>query len=238
MLSSLTYRTCLAIITLSAAASLLIPTHAHDVFAERVLLIHFGDAGERLDPYHPDQVTAVRAIASDGAALPVTMLPIGETGVTIQSPNGDLIAVAVHWDGGYRVKPTLEGKWQKTTRAEAEAAGAYRHSTLISLRVFAWHPALATPHGTDLELLPLTDPAAATVGGHLQVRIVRDGKPLAGVALRTGESKDDLLSDANGVVQVPLTTAGLLFIKASVSDSVGPAEHVRRATLVVTVPGA
>jgi|GEM_PF-6822089 len=30
----------------------------------------------------------------------------------------------------------------------------------------------------------------------------------------------------------------ITFINANVSDTVGPAEHVRRATLVVTVPGA
>lgn len=220
-----------------AAAMLFIPAHAHDVFAQRVLLIQFGDADERLDPYHPDQVTAVRAMASDGTALPVTLLPIGETGVTIQSPAGDPIAVTVHWDGGYRVKPTPGDKWQKATRAEAEAAGAYLHSSVISLRVFAWHPALATPHGTDLEIVPLADPAAATVGGHLPVRVLRDGKPLSGVALRTGDAKDALLSDDSGLVQIPLTAAGLLFIKASVSDTVGQTEQVRRATLVVSVPG-
>ena len=70
-----------------------------------------------------------------------------------------------------------------------------------------------------LELVPLSDPGVSKAGGTLRVRVLFEGKPLAGVVLfalhREGEKvlKQKLTSAADGTAEVKLTHAGAWLVR-------------------------
>jgi uncharacterized GH25 family protein len=73
--------------------------------------------------------------------------------------------------------------------------------------------------GQRLELVPETNPCALTGGGDLRVRLLYEGKPLAGaliMALQKGrpEAKVSARSDAQGRVRLRLDRPGLWLVKA------------------------
>lgn len=72
--------------------------------------------------------------------------------------------------------------------------------------------------GQRLELVPETNPYALTGGGELRVRLLYEGKPLAGaliLALQKGrEAKVSARSDAQGRVRLRLDRPGFWLVKA------------------------
>ena len=70
----------------------------------------------------------------------------------------------------------------------------------------------ADPVGLALEVLPLADPTALRVGQETSFKLLRKGKPLAGIALALHVENDAgpryATSDAEGVVRFPLEKAG------------------------------
>lgn len=224
---------CLSIATCAATLSLA-PALAHDVWVDRVYLVHFGDPGEKLDAFDPAKVTTARAVDASGVEIPVTLLKLAEAGVLVQPQGAAPAAISITWDGGYRVKKGE--KWETTTKAEAEAAGTFRRTVISAERLFAWSSALAKPRGAGLELTADADPAAVKAGATLAVRAWRDGKPAAGLAVTVGEDhKTTFTSDAEGRIAVPLG-AGLQIIKSRVSETTAGAEQIQVASLTVDGP--
>lgn len=224
---------CLSIAACTATLSLA-PALAHDVWVDRVYLVHFGDPGEKLDAFDPAKVTKARAVDSGGAEIPVTLLKLAEAGMLVQPQGAEPAAISVTWDGGYRIKKGE--KWEAATQAEAEAAGTFRRTVISADRLFAWSSALAKPRDAGLQLTADVDPAAVKAGATFAVRAWRDGRPAAGLAVTVGEDhKTTFTSDAEGRVAVPLG-AGLQIIKGRVSDAVGTAEQIQVASLTVDGP--
>lgn len=82
--------------------------------------------------------------------------------------------------------------------------------------------AYATPFGYPAEIIPLTNPYALAKGATLRVKTLVDGKPagnqyvLYGGELPNGAGgieQKSTRSDAQGVANIPLTTAGVWYIK-------------------------
>lgn len=220
--------------SLCITALSLAPAFAHDVWVDRVYLVHFGDPGEKLDAFDPAKVTAARAVAADGSEIPVTLLKLAEAGVLVQPQGAEPAVIAVTWDGGYRIKKGE--KWEAATKAEAEASPAWRSTVIGATRLFAWNQATAKPAGKGLELVAEADPAAVKPGATLAVRALRDGKPLPGFAVTVGEDhKTTFTSDAEGRIAVPLGS-GLQIIKGRVSETSGAGERIQVASLAVTAP--
>jgi uncharacterized GH25 family protein len=79
----------------------------------------------------------------------------------------------------------------------------------------------ATVLGYPVEIVPLANPYARAVGGTLDVRIVADGKPLAGQYIQYGGrtergariSQQSARSNRNGVARIPLRHKGAYYIK-------------------------
>ena len=70
--------------------------------------------------------------------------------------------------------------------------------------------------GQVAEFVPLRDPAALRAGDTLPIRLLYRGQPLAEAHVHAGQPADDrpgpdlsLVTDADGVLRVPVTTAGL-----------------------------
>lgn len=188
------------------------PAYAHDLWIDRALLVHFGDVGERLDPINPANLSGFVAFAADGKPAAAKLLPIGEVGAVVLSKAADPAAVGVVWDAGYRVKDGE--KWKKTTADEAKAAGTFRHTVFHSKTILAWNPRFAEAFGLPFELVPSSDPFAVKAGGTLVLKALADGKPVAGVTLALDEPEVSLISDANGLISVPIAKAGLHLLSA------------------------
>ncbi len=136
--------------------------------------------------------------------------------------------VAVSYDNGY---------WAKT------ASGSYRNATIRSVpdaQDSLWSVKFAkaitgrgapwgTVVGTLLEVVPLSDPAAAKPGDSLRVRVLFQGKPLASVAVERTDGvtlikEEDIprfMTDSEGAASVPIVGSGphLLAIDYKVSPS-------------------
>ena len=102
--------------------------------------------------------------------------------------------------------------------------------------------------GTLFEVVPLSDPAAAKPGDSLRVRVLFQGKPLAGIAVErtdgiTPIKEEDIprfMTDSDGVASVPIAGTGLHLLaidyKVSPSGTAGLAKtDLYNATLTFTV---
>ncbi|MBN8525153.1 MAG: DUF4198 domain-containing protein [Planctomycetes bacterium] len=178
------------------------PVAAHETWAERVILIHYGEPGGPLDPYKPEQISAVAAIAADGSPLAVTARAVGGAAVAVDSPAGDPAAVFYTMQLGHYV---ITGEEWTTATAEAAAAAAKSWSgSFTATSILSWHPELARQRGRSIELVPLVDPDSLAAGQPLPMRAYRDGRPVAGVQVHQGEGVPPLRSDAAGDLAVPL----------------------------------
>ena len=91
-----------------------------------------------------------------------------------------------------------------------------------------WDTAL----GHELEIVPLTDPAAVRVGESLRVRVIFRGQPLAGAEVERGDGVTPMKeadiprfkSDGDGIAAIPIVKAGpvLLVIDHRVTPSGTP----------------
>ena len=110
--------------------------------------------------------------------------------------------------------------------------------------------------GHPLQFVPLADPAHLHVGDTLHVRIVGSGKPVPGAGIDAGPAVDSataaaatggtaagtvlhLTADANSVAHVPVTKAGLWYLRAAHASRRGDVAarewDVARATYVFSV---
>lgn len=191
-------------------ALVLAPVAAHETWAERVILIHYGEPGGPLDPYKPEQIAELAAIAGDGSALAVTARPVGGAAVAVASPQGDPAAVFYTMRLGHYAITGEE--WKPATAEEAAAAAKSWTGSFTATSILAWHPDLARHRGRGIELVPLVDPDAVAEGRPLPVRAYRDGRPAAGVQVHQGEGVPALRSDAAGDLAVPLRSGHQVII--------------------------
>lgn len=178
------------------------PATAHETWAERIILIHYGEPGGPLDPYAPEQIRNLSAIAADGSALAVAASPVGSAAVAVSSPGGDPAAVFYTMQLGHYI--IAGDDWQPATATEAAAAAKSWTGSYTVTSILAWHPSLTQHRERSVELVPLADPASLPDGQALPVRAFRAGQPLAGMTVHLGEGLQPLVSDAAGDLAVPV----------------------------------
>jgi hypothetical protein len=178
------------------------PSFAHETWAERVILIHYGEPGGPLDAYKPEQIGELSAIDRDGKPLAITARSIGGAAVAVTAATGDPAAVFYAMQLGHYV---ITGEdWKPATAQEAAAAGKSWTGLFTATSILTWHPSLAQSRQRAIELVPLTDPAMVPVGQPLRLRAYRQGKPVVGVQVSGGDGKPPLVSDADGLLSVPV----------------------------------
>lgn len=187
---------------LVAWTMLFAPMGAHETWAERVILIHYGEPGEQPEAYKPEQITDLSAIAADGSPLTVTARAVGGAAVAVASAVGDPAAVFYTMRLGHYV--ITGDDWKPATAAEADAAAKSWSGSFTATSILVWHPSLAQPRNRPIELVPLADPAAIAAGGSLPLRAFRDGRPLAGLTIHRGDGAAPLVSDGLGDIAVPV----------------------------------
>jgi nickel transport protein len=162
------------------------------------------------DAYDPARITQAIAIAEDGAAAPVTIDKRDKHAVL--KPEGEPAAIALTFDNGYWSEKA-DGTWvnePKDKVADAKATGHYIKNSLSLLHV---HDALPVFPKQDLQIVPLDNPIGRKAGDPIRLRVLHDGKPLAGAVVTLDYINQAALksepTDADGEVVVAIRNDGL-----------------------------
>lgn len=197
-LSSL-LRASSALLALALAAG----ASAHDAWIEArdgAYAVLYGH-GDKHAGYAPEKVKAVAALDAVGAALPVNLAP-GAAAVRV-AVRGQAALLTLHFDNGIWTRTTDGSK--NLPKNEVPGALSASHSLKFGKTVLAWGDIVTKPQGQRLEILPLSA-AAPAAGGTLAVRVLWEGKPLAGAKLVSdayGKGKT-IETDAEGKATIPV----------------------------------
>jgi nickel transport protein len=214
---------------------------AHDLWIEpeaggyRVLYGHHPQVsheGAREIPYVGDVVKSIvcldagggRRLAKVWAGSPVRL-------------EGDCAVLYVLTSSGYWTKTTAGTKNVRKTEA-ASPLNAWQSFESVK-HVTVWGPGAASPIGAPLEIVPAQDPLSLRDGDKLGVRVLADGKPVAGaVVTYDGKARGETGSD--GTVNVRVRHGGLQLIQAAVrTPHAGPeADEVVHTTALAFDLGA
>jgi uncharacterized GH25 family protein len=192
--------------------------HAHGIWlAERwgkIGLVYGHGAGD--DPYDPAKISAIQALDEDGK--PVEMQANAFEDHALLSSEDEPAIILVDFDNGFYTKGR-DGKWVNRPKSEVEGAqkaGRYFKHTLTIRHL---HGELPSVPQQALQILPLVNPAELTAGKTLRVRVLFDGKPLAGVSLipdYVNMSEERIReTDAAGEVDVTVRNNGLNVVAVS-----------------------
>lgn len=200
---------CLASLAFSSA-------HAHDLWLEKsgkhLTLYqghrHSAHAGAETMAYGNKFVTAAKCLDERGAARPLAI-----AGTSPWMAAGDCAALLLELSSGYWSKTP----WETRNVPKNEAHGAIRSwlSKDSLKRLERWSTAFVQPLGQGLEIVPTTDPFALKPDDKLVVRVLRDGKPVAGVPVAYhGDTRGE--TDSDGRIAIRLRHGGVQLISASI----------------------
>lgn len=128
-----------------------------------------------------------------------------------------------------------EGGAAEATRLERDASMTALDSVVFTHAAFAATAvqvgqggprSFARTAGLPLEFVPVNDPAHVHVGDTLHVRVLGNGKPVAGIGVDFKPAADTVgtaaapaymsaVADGNGVVHLPLTAAGPWMVRSA-----------------------
>jgi uncharacterized GH25 family protein len=215
---------------------------AHDVWltlsgpaAERRVIINYGHPDDR-PPAFADKVVDIFAITSYGRRSLLGGIEAAAThGITVAqtrpfADDGHTL-VAARYDNGFWIK-TADGLYRNATRrlvpGSADSLWSGKFAKAVSGPDAPWQEVL----GHELEIIPLSDPAKATPGQSLRVKVLFRGRPLPGVDVERGDSvtavpeKDipRFTTDAEGATAIPIIQTGqhLIVVDHKVTPSATP----------------
>ncbi|WLR93557.1 DUF4198 domain-containing protein [Shinella zoogloeoides] len=167
------------------------------------------------DAYDPARIKEAVAIAEDGTASPAAIDSRNKH--AILKPEGEPAAIALTFDNGYWTEKA-DGKWvnePKDKVADAKETGHYIKNSLSLLHV---HDALPAFPKQDLQIVPLDNPVGRKAGDPIRLRLLYDGKPLAGAVVTLDYVNQASLksdpTDADGEVVVTIRNDGLNVLAA------------------------
>lgn len=194
------------------------PARGHDLRIERegdslVLRYGHGSPGSHhAGPTGTEPGFVREAICFDAGGNPTPVTP--EAGSPLRLP-GDCAATWALVSTGYWTKTPAGTRNLPAT--EVEHALSSRQSFESVKRLDAWTDALAQPLTSELEIVPLVDPRAVTPGKKLDVRVVRDGRPVAGLPVSCdGRVRGQTGQD--GTIRLKVPEVELVLVQATVRD--------------------
>lgn len=157
----------------------------------------FGGHAGKLESYEPEKLKRIDALDKHGKPLPVARDVVAE-GVRLHV-DGSPALIAMHFDNGIHTRPPSGPSVEKPMN---EVPGATRatHAVKYHKTVVAWVPLVAEPIGQPFEVVPLS--AQQPVADRpFHVRVLQNGKPVAGVKLGRGEegTAADPVTNAEGI---------------------------------------
>jgi nickel transport protein len=215
---------------------------AHDVWltftgaaASRRAIVNYGHPDDR-PPAFADKVVDLQAVTTKGRMSLLTGLGLKtEKGTTVVETkpfvDDEHTLLAARYDNGFWIK-LADGTFRNATRRlvpdAADSMWSVKFAKAVTGPDAPWDAVL----GQGLEIVPLSDPAKARAGQTLRLKVMFDGKPLAGGEVEHGDGKTVVAekdiprfkTDADGVAEVPIVNAGpqLLVIDHKVTPSGSP----------------
>lgn len=248
-----------AVLALTAFSAIVTPASAHDVWlslsgeaANRRAIVNYGHPDDR-PPAFADKVVDLAAITSSGSAsLLKGIAQISIKGITVAQTrpfrdDGHTLLAACY-DNGFWIK-TADGPYRNATRRlvpdATDSLWSVKFAKALTGPDAPWDKEL----GHALEIVPLSDPAKAKPGQSLRVKVLFQGKPLAGGEVERGDgvtavAEKDIprfAADADGIASIPIVKAGqhLLVIDHRAPSATPDQANTDRfnATLWFTVDG-
>ena len=216
----------------------------------------------------PDRVIDARIIGASSTTK-ITDLTVEGTSLKLhQKPAaaGQYLVVVALTTRDFRETPAgvvrflkLEGGAAEGARLERENTFAGLDSVIFTAASYAetivqvgngGPRAFSKSAGLRLEFVPLNDPAHVHVGDTLHVKVLGNGKAVAGIGIESANAVDSteasaavtrvsFSADANGIAHVPLTSAGPVMLRSAyASHKTGGAANqwdVSRTTYVFNV---
>lgn len=193
---------------------------AHGIwFAQRSgdLALIYGEGGEDLDA--AKRLPLIRAISgydTEGRPIPTALEAAGKLALVDLRAQPAVVAAVL--DNGIWTKST-DGQWFKKKKHEVSNALISGHNFKYAVHLLAPlpHP-LAALRDHTLQIIPVDAVLPATRGEHLRLRVLYQGKPLAGVPVLADFVNDPdgvpLHTNADGLVSIPIRNQGLNVIAA------------------------
>lgn len=176
---------------------------AHTVWLEAVpnasgnFQVKFGGHAGKLETYQPQKIKTIEAVDKQGKKL-VVKQAITADGVRLHV-DGSPSLISMHFDNGIHARgssgPSVEKPMNEVPGATRATYAVKYHKTVVD-----WSPLVAKTIAQPFEVVPLSA-TQPTAGQPFRVRVLQDGKPVAGVKLGHGEegTASDPVTDADGV---------------------------------------
>lgn len=176
---------------------------AHTVWLEPVeqsagdFQVFFGGHAGKLETYRPEKLKTVDAVDKNGKVLAVSR-KVTADGLRLHV-DGAASMIAMHFDNGIHSRPPT-GPGVEKPMSEVPGATRATYAVKYHKTVVDWSPLVTKAIDQPFEVVPLSaqQPAADQP---FRVRVLQDGKPVAGVKLGRGEegTAADPVTDADGV---------------------------------------
>lgn len=189
----------LAAMLLPAMAS--VSAHAHTIWLTPAnggpdgWHVLFGGHAGAILRYPADNLKEVSAVDSAGKPVALTRSVLPD-GVRLKAKGQPSVIIA-HYDNGIHTKrsdgPSVAKPLNEMPTGISATKAIKYHKTIVN-----WTPAATRTLGQPLEVVPLS--AVQPVAGKpMQVRVLKDGKPVAGISIARNEEGKDATTDAQGI---------------------------------------
>ncbi|BEU94978.1 DUF4198 domain-containing protein [Acidovorax sp. DW039] len=187
----------LAALTLSAGTA-----HAHNVWLEPDArggyLVQFGGHEGKLEAYGADKLKSVQAFDRRGRKIDVALEPTSD-GVRAK-PARQAALLAAHFDNGFFSKveggPMVNKPMNENPGATSGVHALKYHKTIIQ-----WGAIAKQELGQAFEIVALSA-ETPHAGQPMRVRVLFDGKPIAGIRLSLGEKGAAVTTAADGTATI------------------------------------
>ncbi|SDY87447.1 Uncharacterized conserved protein, contains GH25 family domain [Collimonas sp. OK242] len=208
--------------TAAVAASLLVSaaSHAHGIwFAQRnnQLALLYGIGADDLDMVKRfSMVKSIAGFDATGKPVPTSLIKTDHL-ILVDTENQPALVAAVLDNGTWSKTP--EGKWLKKGKDEVPDAVVseqnYKYAVLIRGQMTAPLPLLP---GQTLQILPVDATLPALLGQSMKLRVMYQGKPVAGARVLhdwiNDPDSEQLKTAADGTVTIKVRNQGLNVVVA------------------------
>ncbi len=174
---------------------------AHDAWVAPVdgpiYPVHFGHKAPQ--DYVAAKVKAVTAFDAARAPLAVEISRDAK-GASVKA-SGKPAMLLVEFDNGFYTK--VDGKSVQMSKRDAPAGSTTNHPVKSGKTIVQWAPWMTEPVGQRLEVLPV-DTSTPAAGSKFKVRVLLDGKPVAGLMVENNSNETGPKTDAQGLATLTL----------------------------------
>lgn len=202
----------------------ILPMLVQPVMAHAIWIVSSDEQGEfeilyghpernEVDPYDPIKFQEAKAYDPIGMNLPITVSREDDSVTLI--PQGDVAVITAIHNNGYFIS-IGEEEFRNVFRPEALEANTEQveisHTYKYAKAFYKPSGLVSRRFGLPLEIIPQQDPFAVGTGGTLQIQVLFQGKPQAGVTVEyAGEM---LETNENGIASISLKQGDLQVIEA------------------------